>query len=328
MNLKPDELAMLRGEEGELRQEAMKALVKLGEVFGAKEMVGIKFAFVYTFGLLQDLDPQKLPRVLNRELIDQAIRDGVRVKVPSVGALDGLDPDIWEDMKVTEPIFEQYKRDYAIERALGIIPTGSCTPYNVVDMNAPTLGTHMITVESSAIPYYNSVLGARCERCGTSAFFAALTGKYPAIGYHLDENRYASVRIDVKVPLKSITDFGCLGQFAGEVCGMDTPVFTGIKDATTPGLVALSSAIATGGAVSLFHIPGITPEFKSVEEALNHREPALIVEFGEEELRSVYARFDAHEGEKVDTVMIGCPHLTIFQLEKIALALNGQKKNG
>lgn len=326
MNLKPDELAMLNGEEGELRQEAMKALVRLGTAFGAKEMVDIKFAFAYTFVLLQDLDPKSLPRVLSRELIDQAIKDGVRVKVPTVGALDSVDQDCWEEMQVPEDVFEQAKRDYAIERALGINPVGSCTPYNLVDMNVPPLGTHMITVESSAIPYYNSVLGARCERCGTSALFAALTGKYPAMGYHLDENRFATVRIDVKVPLKTITDFGCLGQFAGEFAGMDVPVFTGITEATTPGLVAMCCAISTGGPVSLFHIPGITAEFRTLEEALNCKQPERVVEFGEKELRSVYERFPGHEGDKVDTVMIGCPHLTIFQLEKIALALQGKKK--
>lgn len=317
---------MLNGEEGELRMEAMKALVRLGEAFGAKEMVDIKFAFVYSFVLLQDLDPARMPRILDRTLYEQAIRDGVRVKVPTVGALDSVDPDAWQEMQVSEEAFELYKRDYAIERALGVNPVGSCTPYNYVDMNVPPLGAHMITVESSAIPYYNSVLGARCERCGTSALLAALTGKYPAIGYHLDENRYANVRIDVKVPLSSITDFGCLGQFAGELCGMDVPVFTGIGEATTPGLTALASAIATGGAVSLFHIPGITPEFRTVEEALHGKAPKKTVEFGEKELRSIYDRFPADKGERIDTVMVGCPHLTIFQLEKVALSLRGRKK--
>lgn len=316
---------MLNGEEGRLRQESMKFLVKLGEAFGAKEMVDIKFSFAYTFVLVQDLDPASLPPILNRELMNEYIAEGRKVKIPTIGGLDGEDPDIWQEMGVPGEVHKRYLEDTAMERKLGIQMVHSCTPYMVVDMNRPALGTHMISIESSAIPYYNSVLGARCERCGVAALLAAITGKYPAIGYHLDENRYANVRIDVKVPLHGLTDFGCLGQFAGECCGMDVPVFTGVPEATNPELIALSSGIATGGAVSLFHIPGITPEFRTVDEALNGKAPERVIEFGQDELDAIYARFPGRAEEKVDTVFIGCPHLNIFQMADIAAALDGKR---
>ena len=326
MKLKPDELAMLNGEEGELRQEAMKFLVKLGEAYGAEEMVDIKFAFTFMFGLLADVDPKALPRVLDRRLYEDFVKEGRKVKIPSVGGLDGEDPDFWQEMGVPAEMHESYLRNSELERKLGIHHVGSCTPYMVIDMNVPALGAHIITVESSAITYFNSVLGARCERCGIASLLSAITGKYPKIGFHLDENRYATVQIDVKVPLHDIMDFGCLGQFAGELCGMDVPVFTGIDKATNPELMALSAAVATGGAVSLYHIPGITPEFRTTEEALNNKPPTITVTFGEAELKNMRARWAGTVGEKVDTVFLGCPHPNLYQLGDIAEKMRGTKK--
>jgi len=317
---------MLNGEEGELRQEAMKFLVKLGEAYGAEEMVDIKFAFTFMFGLLADVDPEKLPRILDRRLYEDFINEGRKVKVPSVGGLDGEDPDFWEEMGVPPEMHESYLRNFELERKLGIHYVGSCTPYMVIDMNIPLLGESIITVESSAITYFNSVLGARCERCGIASLLSAITGKYPKIGFHLDENRYATVQIDVKVPLEGILDFGCLGQFTGELCGMDVPVFTGIKKANNPELMAISASIATGGAVSLYHIPGITAEFRTTEEALNNKAPLKRVTFGEEELKAMYARWAGTKGEKVDTVFIGCPHPNLYQLGEIAGWMRGKKK--
>jgi len=322
MHLKDDELRMLNGEEGELRQEAMKFLLRLGEVYNASKMVDIGFSFCYVTNQTEGLSG--LPRSIDTKLLMRAVADGITVKVPTIGGLGGVDPDIWQDMKIPEEEYKKYLHEKEIECKLGIAPVATCTPYMVTDMNQVPFGTHMCTIESSAIPFYNSVLGARVERGGISAFFAALTGKYPAIGYHLDENRFANVLIKVTCDLKNFTDFGCLGLYAGEICGMDVPVFEGIPSATMPELIALSSAVATGGAVSLFHIPAVTPEFKTVDAALNYKEPKLIVEFGSKELDALYTRFNGVNGEKVDTVLVGCPHYSLYQLRRVAEMLEGK----
>ena len=94
-----------------------------------------------------------------------------------------------------------------------------------------------------------------------------------------------------------------------------------------PQLIALASAIATGGAVSLFHIPGITPEFKDQESALNHKEPAEVITFGEKDLRGIYGRYSAQAGEDINMVLVGCPHYSIHQLREVAGFLKGKKKN-
>ena len=97
MKLKPDELAMLNGEEGKLRQEAMKFLVELGEVFGAEEFVDIDWAFAFLFGLINDVPPEDQPSFFNRELLEDANRAlaaaGGKATVQAALSTDGKNLD-------------------------------------------------------------------------------------------------------------------------------------------------------------------------------------------------------------------------------------------
>ena len=62
-------------------------------------------------------------------------------------------------------------------------------------------GTYIASMETAAIIYFNSVLGARTNRCGYFVLYAALTGKYPKIGYLLDENRKGTHLVSVEAKL-------------------------------------------------------------------------------------------------------------------------------
>ncbi len=66
--------------------------------------------------------------------------------------------------------------------------------------------------------YANSVLGARTNReGGPSALAAALTGRTPAYGYHLDENRQPGSTVEVTAQRARRHDqFGALGKAIGE----------------------------------------------------------------------------------------------------------------
>jgi predicted aconitase len=89
-------------------------------------------------------------------------------------------------------------------------------------------GEHIAWMESSAVIYANSVLGARTNCEGTaSAGAASLTGKIPCWGNHREENRYGTHLIDVRTPVDSFLDWGMLGYFAGGVAGEEHPVITG-----------------------------------------------------------------------------------------------------
>ena len=60
----------------------------------------------------------------------------------------------------------------------------TCTPYQVG--NVPVIGEHCAWMESSAVIYCNSVLGARTNTEGRESTGAAsITGRIPYWGFHI-----------------------------------------------------------------------------------------------------------------------------------------------
>src|SRR5260221_4648701 len=146
-----------------------------------------------------------------------------------------------------------------------------CTPY--LAGNVPKRDDHCAWMESSAVVYCNSVLGARTNTEGRESTSAAmLTGKIPDWGFHRDEFRFGSHRIDVEVPVESVMDWGMLGYFVGDVVQEHIPVLTGKYG--TPDLIRhkhFGAAAASSGGVELYHIVGVTPEAQTVETAFGRK---------------------------------------------------------
>jgi predicted aconitase len=214
--------------------------------------------------------------------------------------------------------------DDDIEVPVTILAT--CTPYQVG--NIPVRGEHCAWMESSAVIYANSVLGARTNCEGTaSAGAASLTGKIPCWGNHRDENRYGTHLIDVRTPVDSFLDWGLLGYFAGGLAGEDHPVITG--DLGRPDLTDLKhfgAAAATSGGVELYHIPGVTPEAPTTQAAFGTPklpEPAV---YGPAQRQAVYDALNAQgTSPDVDFVLLGCPHASVDQVRRAAAALDGRR---
>lgn len=325
MKLTLEEKRILNGEQGALVQEAMKFLVALGEAHEAEQMINITFANVFIASSFWGQG------TLTRQLMDEAVRSGVKVKVPTIFNNWGLGcpstpVSIWDDMDVPDRVRGQVISENVIALQLGIVPSWTCSPYLVIDTGSFPMGSHITTVESSAIVYYNSVLGARTNRDCMAAFFAAITGKYPACGFHLDENRHAVYQFDVQAKVEDSLSYGLLGVFAGKICGMETPVFTGLSRPRTEGLRQLSAALASSGAVSMFHIVGVTPEAPDLETALGGKKPLERVTVTQDDLDGVLSHLSQAEGQ-VDFVCLGCPHYSIHEVKEVADQLEGRKVN-
>src|SRR5258708_16487476 len=79
--------------------------------------------------------------------------------------------------------------------ALGCKPTWTCAPYDAG--YRPKLGEHIAWAESNAVVFANTVLGARTERYGDFMdICAAIAGRAPYSGLHVDANRCATLVID------------------------------------------------------------------------------------------------------------------------------------
>lgn len=323
MHLVNEEKDMLSGKQGRLIQGAMQQLIKLGEAYGAKRMVDIGHAIVYSPQEFWNKQRKEID-FLSPESFDEAIKLGIKVKVPTIGGLGNVDIDNWERLQIPEIIVDDYKRQCDYDRELGIIFLPSCDPYLVTDMSCFPLGTHMTSIESSAIPYYNSVLGARTNRDGVAAYFAALTGKYPEFGYHLNENRKAKYIIEIKTKLRHYVDYGVLGLIAGEIAGTNVPLIIGIEQPRVYDLVHLGAGLSTGGPVALYHIPGLTPEACSLKDVLDNRNSIPRVVITQTDLDAVYKKYSGKE-KKVQFVALGCPYYSIFDVQKLAGLLEGKK---
>ena len=201
-------------------------------------------------------------------------------------------------------------------------PIYSCTPY--LNGNVPLKGEHVSWGESSAIIFANSVLGARTNReGGPSALAAAVTGRVPAYGYHLDENRKASYLVKVKMELKTDRDYAVIGYYVGQIVGNEVPVFTNMKRPRLESLKAMGAALASSGGVALYHVEGITPEAPTKEDVLE--EQYKTIEFSQKEYDTVINKFSLKQ--RPDLVVIGCPHCSINEMGELAKALDGKKIN-
>ena len=209
----------------------------------------------------------------------------------------------------------------------GVAILATCTPYQVG--NIPVRGEHCAWMESSAVIYANSVLGARTNCEGTASTGAAsLTGKVPCWGNHLDRNRYGTHLIEVTVPVNDFLGWGMLGYFAGGLAGEERPVIIG--DISRPDLVDLKhfgAAAATSGGVELYHIPGITPEAPTLEAAFGPGSsvPEPVV-YGPAERRAMYETLnEIGSSADVDFVLLGCPHASVDQIRQAAALLEGKR---
>jgi predicted aconitase len=209
-------------------------------------------------------------------------------------------------------------------RQAGFLLTYTCTPYLVG--NVPVRGEICAWTESSAVVYANSILGARTTRHGTeSAIAAALLGFVPEFGVLLDENRRATLQIDVNVDLPTPTDWGALGYFTGRAAGLEVPVLVGTPRPSQEDAKQLCAALASGGGVTMCHIAGVTPEAPTLEAALGGRPPKRRVTFGPDERRAMYGELRTHTDERIDTVVLGCPHASLQEIAEIAAYLQGKR---
>jgi predicted aconitase len=204
---------------------------------------------------------------------------------------------------------------------MGIIATATCTPYLVG--NVPHFGQHISWAESSAVCYSNSVIGARTNReGGPSALAAALTGKTPEYGYHMDENRHGEVLFEVTTPISGTDQFGVLGKAIGDrlgELGKKIPYITGIPSATVEELKSFCASVATYGGTALFHMEGVTPEWNKYPKPSELKREITQVALDQ-------ARTDlTDEDIEIDFVSIGCPHASIYEISHLAQLLEGKK---
>ncbi|NVM16806.1 MAG: aconitase X catalytic domain-containing protein [Candidatus Lokiarchaeota archaeon] len=315
MKLDQEEKDMLDGKFGKAAQKSMEILTTLGDIFEAESMIavhgvqiaGVSYANLGEAGL---------------EFLTEMAEDG-RVRVLTTLNPAGMDRENWQVLGIDKEFAKNQNRAIDAFAKMGIITTCSCTPYLIG--NAPHYGQHIAWAESSAVCYSNSVIGARTNReGGPSALAAALTGKSPNYGYHLDKNRHGQVLVKVNFPVTGTDEFGVLGKIIGDKLvelGKKIPYITGIPLATVEELKSFCASVATYGGTALFHMEDVTPEYNKYPKPSD-----VVFEIGKNDLD--FARAELIDDDlEIDFISIGCPHASIHEIAELANLLNGKKVN-
>jgi predicted aconitase len=311
--LTPDERAMVDGAHGDACALAMRIVVRLARVLGARGLVEVMSAHV---------DSCLLHGQVSLDFVDRLVELGGRVVVPTtlnVGSLDLMHP---ENVRASPARRTSARALMDAYVALGATPTWTCAPYQLP--NRPRLGEHVAWAESNAIVFANSVLGARTGRYGD--FFdvcAALTGRAPDAGLHRTENRRGQVLFDCsalpETLLRIDAAWGALGHVVGRATDQRVPVLAGLPaGASEDQLKALGAAAASSGGVGLFHAVGLTPEALTVVEAFQGTQPDEPIVVTVDRLRAARDELSTEADGRLDAVSLGTPHFSLTEFAELA----------
>jgi predicted aconitase len=286
----------------------MKMLVRYGEAVDAECFVGITSAHI---------DSCMYHGPSGITFVRHFLALGGRVRVPTTMNAASVDVNHPEWHCGPPEVIEQQALLSNLYTELGCIPTMSCAPYQL--LLRPGVGEHVAWAESNAIVFANSVLGAKTDRYGDFAdLCAALTGRVPFAGLHLDEVRKPALVIRLPDAAESGLSrelyFGAAGYVVGSLSGGNVPYIIGLPaDSNEDELKAFGAAGASSGALALFHADRITPEAQgcAIEGLPVHSSSAA-------DLAASIARLcDAAEGEPVAAVCLGTPHYSFAEFQQL-----------
>ncbi len=328
MQLTDHEKAMRDGAHGPARARAMDLLIRYGEALGAERLVetnNVAGTWAVANPILKDF-AKSMDAVFSEFNLDSdEIVETPQAEASSVQLIQGIDPASPEMRAKTGDAAQAQTEGEKYFGKRGVAMMSTCTPYQVGAV--PVFGEHCAWMESSAVVYCNGVLGARTNTEGRESTGAAsITRRIPYWGYHLSENRYGTHRVDVDVPIDEIMDWGMLGYWLGYEVEEDIPVITGKHN--KPNQIKLKhfgAAAASSGGVEMYHVPGTTPEARTEAEAFGPRQPRAQLHYGESERRKTWELLNSNASdEKLDFVMLGCPHNSLEQMNRIARAIDGK----
>ena len=311
MFLTKKEQEMCDGEAGETIRKSMDILVALGDIYGASKLVDITSAQVsgVSYKTIGDA---------GLEYLEDLARDGSgKATINASLNPPGTDLDNWE--KLGFPEYFAIKQNQIVDAYanLGISKTCTCTPYLVG--NVPRFRDHVSWSESSAVAYVNSVIGARTNReGGPAALAAAIVGKTPLYGFHLEENRKANLIVDVTTELSG-ADFGALGYIIGKVVGSGVPYFKLNNVPNNNDLKTLGAALASSGSVALYHVEDVTPE----ADIANKQDVEDIMFISDKEIQETRQNLTTTD-KQADLICLGCPHASLEEIKQVANIVKGK----
>jgi predicted aconitase len=315
MRLTKAEKNMLSGEYGEATRRAMEILVKMGEYSGAERMVPVSWADLSTFsgigGGHGDSPDNDLYKFM-KEFDDLCMQESVKFRCP-ITLADAGTPERNEKM--------------VRMGAQLISPAGASSPHDIFPL--PLFGQYVTPGATNINTYCNSMLGARGNNEGpVGVHMAAITGKTPEYGYLLDENRHARTVVKVKVQPKNYIEWAVLGFYISKTLSAhywDVPVMTGINPiaVSSDDIMSFCASMNNPGSITHFLIEGLSPEGRTLKQALAGKKPKEEFAVGPKQMQEIYDTWPP-TGNKPDIVTLRFP-LTVQRLYDLVRLVEGKK---
>ncbi len=311
---------MADGDGGPAQAFAMSILVRMADVYGATELMDISQAHIDSTIYLGDA---------TLEFAERLASLGARVAVPTSLNVSGVDECGWKDWAVKPEWAAKAARQMLAYERMGAVPTWTCAPYQT--HMRPVFGQQIAWGESNAISFANSVIGARTERYPDLLdICCAITGRVPAFGLHLLENRGGRMLLRLAgVPRALQQDdqfFAVLGHLVGTLADENIPVIDGVVVSPAEDqLKAFAAAAASSGRVALFHMVGVTPEAPTLEAAFHGGAPEATIEITVADLRAARAQLTTADGRELDMVILGSPHFSLAEFSLLAPLVAGRR---
>ena len=309
---------MLRGEQGAAVQEAIAFQVEVGRFFGAESFVPITNAHV--MGDIEVMGDGGFG------FLERIAGEGAKCRVATDSNARCMHFDDVACLKPDAPEEAKERRVVQILRDMRVATTDTCINYQTVYQ--PKRGEHVAWGDTGTVIYANSVFGARTNyEGGFSSFAAALTGRTPAYGFHLDAPRRGSIAVRLEATMRDVADWGAVGRIVGHP-NQDyfaVPVIEGAKAMPlSDELKHLGASLASYGSMAMYHLVGVTPEAATAAEAFGGRAPVSRVTITDSDIEGVYRSYRYAEGAK-NVVVFSGPQLSLFEMQDLAGRFAGRR---
>lgn len=338
MLLTEEQKSILAGSRGETMAKILRTLVMYGETFRAERLVPVTGEYGHTvisfgIGVMKPV----------YDLYEELIAAGAVSQQPFSADPLPLDRNVPSNLlqdAVFKVMYKEQKRYGEQLLKLGLMDEDAftCACYLPQTGNTPKRGDVLSWAESSAVVYANSVLGARCNRnSGIIELMGSVAGVVPEFGLLTDEGRKADLIVEVRTEKKPEAQL--LGSAVGMramdgvpfVTGLDQWIGTELSGDAIAYLKDFGAAAASNGAVGLYHIENLTPEAKDFGRGLvKPGAEVYIVDDAElQRVRESYPCVWKDPGAEPKLCFVGCPHMTLRQLEKWTVRVEeGLRRSG
>lgn len=317
LRLTDRDTAMIQGEEGAATAFAMQIVAAFAKAVGADALLDITRAHI---------DGCLYHGQASLDFAERLVTGGGKVRVPTtlnVGSLDLIHPEL---VQLAADEAAPARRLMQAHEALGCQPSFTCAPYQT--LFRPSFGEQIAWGESNAIVFANSVIGARTNRYGDFVdLCCAVTGRAPAWGLHLAENRRGRILFRLsgfgREPAPTDALFVAVGLIVGAASGEQVPVIEGLpRPRDEDQLKALGAAAASAGAVALFHAVGHTPEAPTLGAAFDGAVPDQTILITPADIARTLGQLSTvPDGSPLSAVCLGTPHFSRAEWDRLLTLL-------